>query len=340
MSIRTSIYSLTVALALASTVTNTAHAWPSTVVNTSEAKAVINVTTLSTDYLPYADTALTTDTTPVSMLATTPTDAILTNSVFGLAITQGAGPSHRTIAPDPWEGFNRFTFGLNDKSDKLVFKPLARGYRAITTKKMRKAMRNFLTNIATPTTLVNDILQGKLKRAAQTGGRFVINSAIGFGGVADPAKHLGIPGHTEDFGQTLAVWGIPSGPYVVLPFFGPSTIRDSLGLAVDRLAFSPLNYIQTGAAQKARLSRTGATLVSLREPLLETLDDIENNSLDYYSSFRSFYLQARRREILDGKNALEDLPDIGDGFDDFDEFDEFDELDAPESSAAQTDTNR
>ena len=225
-------------------------------------------------------------------------------------------PAHRTIANDPFEKFNRFTFGLNDTSDKVFFKPLAKGYRKVTTGKMRKALRNFLNHIDSAGVFVNDILQGQIGRAAQTGGRFIINTGLGFGGMADPATRLGIPDHSEDFGQTLAVWGVPSGPYVVLPFFGPSTLRDSVGRAVDSIVLSPLNYIQTGAAQNARLSRTAATLISVREPLIEPLEEIERNSLDYYASFRSFYLQARRRDILNGQTVYEDLPNLDD-FDDF-----------------------
>jgi len=275
------------------------------------------------------------DITPISILSSTPATQVLTNSVFGVSAIsayQTAGPisgqkksiqpRHRTLAPDRWQGLNRFIFNLNDKSDKLVIKPLAKGYRKVTTRKMRKALRNFLSNLSTPTTLINDVLQGSFDRALTTSRRFIINSAIGFGGIADPATKLGLPRHTEDFGQTLAVWGVPSGPYVVLPFFGPSTVRDSFGLAIDRTLFSPLNYFQIGAVQKARFSRTGATLLAQREPFIEPLEDIERNSLDFYSSFRSFYLQARRREILNGQTNINDLPDIGDGFDEFDEFDE------------------
>ena len=250
-----------------------------------------------------------------------------------LTVAAAPQPAHRTRAPDRLEGLNRLVFRANNISDKYIIVPLARGYRKVTTNKMRKALRNFLDNLDTPVTLVNDLLQGQFGRAAKTGGRFVINSAIGFGGVADPAAKLGIEDHSEDFGQTLAVWGVPSGPYLVLPFFGPSTLRDGFGLGIDSFFFSPLNYIRTGAAQKARLSRSGATLLALREPLIEPLEDIEKNSLDYYSSFRSFFLQARRREILNGKTAIEDLPNI----DEYDEFDTFDDFDAPEEPVSPAD---
>ncbi len=280
------------------------------------------------------------DITPVAPLfgnlaittAPLPTNQVMVNSLSGVSVSlllqagSGAKPPHRTIAPDNWQGFNRFVFNVNDKADKLIIKPLAKGYRKVTFGKLRKAMRNLLAHIASPTTLANDILQGNFKRALNTSGRMVTNTLIGFGGIADPAAKLGMAPHTEDFGQTLAVWGVSSGPYVVLPFFGPSTVRDSFGLAIDRIAFSPLNYADGNAVSTARFARTGATLVSAREPFIEPLENIERNSLDFYSSFRSFYLQARRREILNGQSSLEELPDIGDGFDDFDDFDEFEDL--------------
>ena len=253
-------------------------------------------------------------------------------------------PAHRTVANDPFEKLNRVTFGLNNTLDRYLLVPISKGYRKVTTKKMRKALRNFLNNGSSSITFVNDILQFRFGRAAKTGSRFIINSALGFGGMADPATRLGIPDHTEDFGQTLAVWGVPSGPYLVVPLNGPSTLRDSIGQTLDGIFFSPLNYIRTGAAQKARLSRTGATIIALREPLIEPLEDIEKNSLDYYASFRSFYLQARRREILNGETIPEELPDIGDGFDEFDDFDDFDDFDsatAPtsEDEEARSDNN-
>lgn len=219
---------------------------------------------------------------------------------------------------DPWEGFNRAMFEFNDKLDGAVMVPAAKAYRAVTHKKQRKGIRNFISNLRTPVTLVNDILQGEFGRAGETAGRFVINSTIGFGGMGDPAERLGIEQHSEDFGQTLAVWGVDSGPYVVLPFFGPSTVRDGFGSAVD-VAADPAVWVRTPPAKYFRYSRTGVGLVSAREPLIEPLEDIKMDSLDYYASIRSFYLQSRRREINNGETLFEDLPDIG-------EFEEFDEL--------------
>lgn len=223
-----------------------------------------------------------------------------------------------TSEADPWEGFNRKMFAFNNQFDRALMVPAAKAYRAVTHKKQRKGIRNFLDNLRTPVIFLNDVLQGDFKRAGDTIGRFAVNSTIGFGGMGDPAGRMGVAQHSEDFGQTLAVWGVDSGPYLVLPFLGPSTVRDGFGAGVD-IASDPAFWIRTDPAQYFRWSRGGVNLLSVREPLIEPLADIEASSLDYYASIRSFYLQSRAREISNGKTTFDDLPDIG-------EFDEFDEL--------------
>ncbi len=228
---------------------------------------------------------------------------------------------------DPWEGFNRKMFAFNDAVDGAVFVPAAKVYRATTHKKQRKGIRNFLANARAPLILINDLLQGEFERAGETAGRFVVNTTIGFGGMGDPAERMGIPQHSEDFGQTLAVWGASPGPYVVLPFFGPSSVRDGFGAGVDTL-LDPVFWISTTPARHTSYSRAGVTLVSVREPLIEPLADIKTNSLDYYASFRSFYMQARKREIANGRTNFDDLPDFGD----FDEFDEFEDTEETEEN--------
>ncbi len=222
-------------------------------------------------------------------------------------------------AVDPWEGFNRKMFGVNNVIDGVALVPAAQLYRAVTFKKQRKGIRNFLDNLRTPLILVNDLLQGEFGRAGNTASRFVINTTVGFGGMGDPAQRIGIPQHSEDFGQTLAVWGVDSGPYLFLPVFGPSTLRDGFGAGVG-VAMDPAIWIRTDAASLFRYSKAGVTGVSVREPLIEPLEEIKANSLDHYASFRSFYLQSRKREIANGRTNFDDLPDIGD-------FEEFDDLD-------------
>lgn len=217
-------------------------------------------------------------------------------------------------ATDPWEGFNRKIFGFNDAVDDVFFVPAAKAYRATTPKAGRRGIRRFLANLGSPSTFVNDILQGEFGRAGKTLSRFAINSTIGAGGFADPAGQMGIEGHSEDFGQTLAVWGVGSGPYLVLPFLGPSSPRDAFG-AVAEIGLQPLTYVRTPPANYARVSLAGTNLLSARENVLDPLAEIEAKSLDYYSSFRSFYTQARAREIRNGVADYDALPD----FDDFDE---------------------
>ncbi len=221
-------------------------------------------------------------------------------------------------AGDPWEGFNRRVFGFNNAVDGAVLVPAAQLYRSVTFKKQRKGLRNFFDNLRTPVILINDILQGEFKRAGNTASRFVINSTVGFGGMGDPAERIGIPQHSEDFGQTLAVWGVDSGPYLMLPLLGPSSFRDGFGAGVG-IAMDPAVWIGTNPAALYRYSRAGVSGISAREPLIEPLEEIRANSLDYYASFRSFYMQARKREIANGRTNFDDLPDIGD-------FEEFDDL--------------
>lgn len=218
---------------------------------------------------------------------------------------------------DPWEGFNRKMFTVHTFLDDNLLVPAALGYRAVTPKTGRRGIRRFLANLRAPGIFINDLLQGEFGRAGETLSRFAINSTIGAGGFADPAAQLGIPQHGEDFGQTLATWGVPPGPFIVLPMLGPTTLRD-LGAIGPQIAMNPMLYVQTDAANLAQYSMTGVGALSAREPFIEPLQDIRNNSLDYYSSFKSFYLQARKREIANGRTDFSDLPDIG-SFDDFDE---------------------
>lgn len=220
-------------------------------------------------------------------------------------------------AVDPWEGFNRKMFAVHVFMDHNFLIPTAKAYRATTPPTARRGVRRFLMNIKAPGIFINDLLQGEIGRAGETLSRFFINSTIGAGGFADPAAQIGIARHSEDFGQTLAVWGIDSGPYLFLPMVGPMTTRDGFGKIVQ-IGMDPLLYVRTPPADIARYSRAGVGGVSAREQFLDPLADIEAKSLDYYASFRSFYLQAQQREIANGVVDYSGLPDIGE-FEDFDE---------------------
>ncbi|WP_231902377.1 MlaA family lipoprotein [Microbulbifer thermotolerans] len=199
---------------------------------------------------------------------------------------------------DPWEGFNRAVFRFNDTADRWVLKPVATSYRQITPIFMQTGISNFFGNLREITNSFNSLLQGKWGQAGNDAGRFLVNSTVGVAGLFDVAKHVGLEsGEGEDFGQTLAVWGMPSGPYVVLPFMGPSTLRDAPGGVVDWYT-NPLTYInhdQTSYAFKF------TDLVQTRAGLLQAETLLHG---DRYILLRDAYLQRRDYLIRDGE--LED----------------------------------
>lgn len=210
---------------------------------------------------------------------------------------------------DPWEGMNRDLYGIHDGIDKAVLEPVARGYRAATPGFFRVGVRNFLHNLRSPVIFANDVLQGQFSRAGVTAARFGVNTTIGIGGVLDPAESMGLERHDEDFGQTLAVWGVPSGPYLFIPIVGPTTVRDGVGSLVD-LAIDPLNYLDGDDADTFRISRGVATGLSAREEVLDTVDGIRATSVDPYVTIRTSYGLLRQSAIQNGPANVQDLPDF------------------------------
>ena len=213
---------------------------------------------------------------------------------------------------DPLEPLNRGVFQFNRVVDGLLLEPAARMYRMATPQFFRTGVTNFLANLSTPVVLANDLLQGDLERAELTLGRFMMNTILGLGGVIDVGGKLGMPDrHYEDFGQTLAVYGVGSGPYLMLPLLGPSNGRDAIGRVVD-LAFDPLTGLglvdvtilvdPTGIT----LARTGAEALSLREANLEQVEELERSSIDLYAAVRTLYHQYRENQIRDGVPAAID----------------------------------
>lgn len=203
-------------------------------------------------------------------------------------------------ANDPLEPMNRAVFAFNMQVDRIALEPLAKGYRAAVPQFGRDMVDNFLFNLKSPVTFANDILQWEPGRAYQTAVRFVVNSTVGIGGLFDAAQ---IKRHEEDLGQTLAGWGAEEGPYIVLPIFGPSNLRDLVGLIGDR-AFDPLAYaVNTNQAQDAFYGRTVVGGVDKRSRSIEAYNELERTSLDLYSTFRSLYRQRREFEIRDGAPA-------------------------------------
>jgi phospholipid-binding lipoprotein MlaA len=225
----------------------------------------------------------------------------------GCATTRTAdGPADPN---DPFEGFNRVMFRGTVAVDKAIFRPTAIVYRKVVPQPIRDSFRSFLNNLDSPIIFTNDVLQGEMKRAGITFARAALNSTIGVGGLIDVAEKWGLPRHREDFGQTLAVYGIGEGPYLFVPLIGPANPRDLLGFGTD-FFFDPLHYVQWGSESYIPYARFGLDYLDLRERNIETLDEIEKTSLDYYASVRSLYRQTRNNEIKNGATTVEDLPDF------------------------------
>jgi phospholipid-binding lipoprotein MlaA len=214
---------------------------------------------------------------------------------------------------DPFEGSNRFFFGVNKVLDDLLLRPVSIVYREVLPEFARNGVRNFMNNLNSPVIFANDLLQGETERAGDTLVRFGVNSTIGLGGLIDVAKDIGHPYHDEDFGQTLAVWGVYEGPYFYFPLMGPSTARDFTGFVVDR-GIDPLTYVNWGddELEYVPVARTVLNVIDLRSRNIETLDDIERSSVDYYASIRSLYRQSRADAIRNGAPSP-DLPDFESG---------------------------
>jgi phospholipid-binding lipoprotein MlaA len=234
-----------------------------------------------------------------------------------LEVALGAGPAYgQEDEDDPLEPVNRAIFEFNRVFDGLLLKPAAIMYRAATPQLMRDGVDNFLKNLRAPVVFFNDLFQGEFERAEKTLGRFMLNTIMGLGGIIDIGGHVGMPPrHGEDFGQTLAIWGVGEGPYLMLPLLGPSTLRDGVGKVVD-VGLDPLTVI--GAAGVGiyvnptgfGVARTGAEALDFRERNLETIDELERSSLDLYATVRTTYLQLRANEIRNGEAApLEDIYD-------------------------------
>jgi phospholipid-binding lipoprotein MlaA len=231
---------------------------------------------------------------------------------IGLALALGIWTAP-TLAQDdqndPIEPVNRAIFQVNRVLDGLILEPAARIYRMVTPQFVRTGVTNFLTNLRAPVVFVNDVLQGEPHRAELTLGRFMFNTIMGVGGLIDVGGLLGMPErHSEDFGQTLAVHGVGSGPYLMLPLLGPSNARDAVGQVVD-LGFDPLTVL--GAVDigifivptEFGLSRTGAEALSFRERNLENIDELRRSSIDEYAAVRTLYRQLRASEIRNGAPA-------------------------------------
>ena len=214
---------------------------------------------------------------------------------------------------DPFEGGNRVVFAVNEAVDKAVLEPVARGYRYVTPKPIRQGVRNFLTNLKSPIVMANQLLQGDLEGFANASGRLFINTLLGVGGLFDVADMGGIAHEPEDFGQTLAVWGVGNGPYMIIPLLGPSTVRDGTGMLVDSFADPVRIYLFNTDREWLHYTRLGVSVVDQREEMLDIIDDLRTNSFDYYAAIRSAYYQRRQALVndMDESSAGPEIPDYG-----------------------------
>ena len=202
---------------------------------------------------------------------------------------------------DPLEDTNRAIFKFNEAVDDAIIHPVIKGYRFVVPKEARNSLGNFLRNLNSPVIFANEVLQGDLEGAKTVLLRAVINTFAGFGGLFDFAGKEGLPHEGEDFGQTLATWGLDQGPYLVVPILGPSTARDSVGYIVDNFA-DPLRwYLFNIEKSGIYYTRTSAAYLNLRDELMDVLEDLRNSSIDYYASTRSIYYQ-RREALVNDEN--------------------------------------
>jgi phospholipid-binding lipoprotein MlaA len=240
-------------------------------------------------------------------------NAMVAALVLGLALAGCASVPTGTGGPtdpnDPFESMNRRLFEASLTTDRWITLPVARFYRNVVPRGVRNIVRNMLNNLRAPVIFANDVLQGEIGRAATTFARFGVNSTIGLAGAVDIGEKMGLERHSEDFGQTLAVYGAGEGPYLFLPFIGPATVRDLFGFGVD-IAMDPLTYVHWGDKWPLPYIRGTLDGIDLRERNIETLESIQQQSTDFYASVKSLYRQTRNNEIANGETQVEDLPDF------------------------------
>ena len=202
---------------------------------------------------------------------------------------------------DPYENFNRSMFAVNRFGDKIIYKPLGKAYKTVVPSFARKGVNNFFDNLRTPSSALNNFLQGKPGRGFSELARFMFNSTLGIGGLFDVAAAGDLERFDEDFSQTLAVWGVPDGPYIVVPIWGPRTVLSAAALPVDFVTDLQRQFRDTGTRDKLYILR----LIDVRSRLLTT-EELLNKSADPYIAFREAYLQNRQFNIFDGNPPVEE----------------------------------
>jgi phospholipid-binding lipoprotein MlaA len=230
--------------------------------------------------------------------------AFLTILLLGLSLPSLARAEDENH--DPLESMNRGIFWFNDHVDTYVLVPVATVWDKVMPNRVQRSISNFFGNLRFPIVAGNDLLQAKFKHAATDVGRFVVNTTVGVAGFFDPASDWGLEAHNEDFGQTLGYWGVPPGPYLVIPILGPSDIRDTGGLVVD--GFSTVypwfvDFIYT-------ISARAVDVVNARSLYLKEVDEAKAASVDYYAAVRNAYVQRRKSQVNDGETSKEESEDL------------------------------
>ncbi len=229
---------------------------------------------------------------------------IITLLGFNIGCTTLDGPKN---PDDPFESFNRSIYAFNETVDKYAFKPIAQGYQAITPEPVDRGISNFFSNLDDVLVLINDLLQLKIDRAASTSARIVFNTTFGLLGFMDVATDFGLPKHNEDFGQTLGYWGVDSGPYLVLPFFGSSSIRDAIGFTVDTSEF---DFVYDDMSPENVYALYTVKYIDIRADLLKAKDIVDETAPDPYAFIRDGWMQRRKNQVYDGNPPEENLDDL------------------------------
>lgn len=224
--------------------------------------------------------------------------AMLLLLVPGSVLAEDGGGDPR----DPWEGFNRYAFAFNETVDAWVLEPAGKGWDFVLPDPAQESVSNFFGNLRFPIVFANDMFQGKIGPGAQDVARFLVNTTFGIAGFFDPATSLGLPRNEEDLGQTLGWWGFENGPYLVLPLFGPSTVRDGIGLVGDY----PLSVTPFFVGQYILLGAQTVDIVNARSLSLEEIENAREASLDFYIFVRDAYLQRRAALVEDREELSEE----------------------------------
>lgn len=250
---------------------------------------------------------------------------LLVFALTGCATNTSTGPVY-----DPYESTNRKIYAFNNSVDKAILEPVARGYRFVLPDPVELGIGNFFSNLGEVTVIVNGLLQGKVKQATSDTGRFLVNSTVGVAGLFDVGTRIGLPKHSDTFGQTLGVWGIGEGPFLMLPFLGPANGRATVGRVVDGTTSYLPNYLTDD--NNVLIGARVLEIISLRARLLSAGRLLDETALDPYLLLRDIWIRQHREATFEGKREVS----LGDDLDEFDEFEEFDEdeLDALDAEEA------